>query len=487
MLADFLRRSFWRAPGGPARLVTPLRWRGDGGARQLLVVGAPLVLSSLAGAINLFFDRLLLSRYDRDLHMTASLMGGMAWWFSLQLFLGVIAYTATFVAQFDGARQRHRIGPIVWQALYIALVGGVFFVLARPMWEFIFFDVARHAPELARLEADYTRALTPSVFLLLSMTALSCFFSGRGKTVLVMIISMTAALSNIAMNWWLIFNPPAWAPFITPGIVGAAWATNLAHLLAFCLYLPFFLHPSHRAHFCTWGRSVLPNRGLMRRLLVFGFPQSVHFMLDMAALTMFVLVVGYLDPVAATATTIVFNINLMTFISVVGMSGAISILVGRFHAAGRDRLAERVTFNGAVILVSYMVACSTLYVLAPDMLVGWHMAKGETLEDLGEVARLARLFLLLAAVYNITDGFALNYSGAIKGAGDTRFFMYMSGINGLVFIGIPSVLTLWLGWSATTLWMFFTLFIMGFGVLNLLRYRSGAWKGIRMVEPVPAP
>src|SRR5690606_22176987 len=129
-----------------------------------------------------------------------------------------------------------------------------------PMWHFIFFDLARHAPELAQLEADYTRSLTPSVFLLLCMTALSCFFSGRGKTVLVMIISMTAALANIVLNWWLIFNPPAWAPFITPGVVGAAWGTNLAHLLAFFLYLPSFLHPSHRAHFRTWGRSVLPDR-----------------------------------------------------------------------------------------------------------------------------------------------------------------------------------------------------------------------------------
>lgn len=478
----FAVRSFWRSPHGPARMATPLRWRGDGGGRQLLVVGMPLVLSSLAGAINMFFDRLFLSWYDRNLHMTAALMAGMAWWFSIQVFHGVVAYTATFVAQFDGARKRSMIGPAVWQAIHIALFGGLVFWAAMPLWPKVFHDLAGHDPALAALEAAYCRHLTPSVVLLLLMVAMSCFFSGRGRTLLVMAISGIAALINIALNRWFIFNPPEWLPFIEPGIVGAAWGTNFAHAAAVLMYLPFFLRPRYRAQYRTWGRSMLPDMALLVRLLRFGFPQSVHFLVDMAALTVFALVIGRLDPVAATATSIVFNINLLTFLGVIGLSAAISVLVGRFHAAGRDRRAERTTFTGLVVVVAYMAVWSAAYLLLPDLLIGLHAAEGETVEDMGRVAELARLFLVLAAVFNMTDALALTYSGAIKGAGDTQFFMWMSAANGLLLIGIPSALTLAFGWSAIVLWVFFTLFIMCFGVLNTLRYRSGAWKGVRMVD-----
>jgi MATE family multidrug resistance protein len=467
-------------PGDRARLWTRPTWRGEAGMRHLLVLGFPLILSALSGALNLFFDRQMLALYNRDLHMAAALSSGVFWWWSQQLFMGIVAYSATFVSQYHGAKRPERIGASLWQGLYLAIAGGVLYLLTIPLWQPLF-SWMRPTQAQATLEATYCQVLSVGSLFLLANAALSGFFSGRGRTKLVMAVNFLIAGVNIVLNLWFIFNPPRWLPFVEPGLVGAGWATILSFALGTAVFASVAFNKRNDAEFGT-RRQWRLDPGLLRRLVRFGFPQSVQYTLDMTAITIFIQAVSHIDRDALTALTMSFSVEMLAFIPMFGFSQSVSILVGQFMGARRGDLAERATCAGWVVSLTYMATIALTFVLFPEAYLSLFLREGETIEQLGRVGDLSRIFLACVAIYALADAVGLVFSGVLKGAGDTRFILWVSGLNGLFLMIIPSLLAVAFQWPVFVVWCFFMAFIFTFAVCFTLRYRSGKWKSIQVIE-----
>jgi len=80
----------------------------------------------------------------------------------------------------------------------------------------------------------------------------------------------------------------------------------------------------------------------------------------------------------------------------------------------------------------------------------------------------------------------LIFVNAIKGAGDTRFVFLVSLVMALI-LGIGTWMALHMFraglhgcWSLVTVW------IWGLGAIYLARFMQGAWRKMRVIEPVPA-
>ena len=73
--------------------------------------------------------------------------------------MGVALYVNTFVAQYEGAGRPQRIGPIVWQGMWIGIFAAPL-MLATTRWSPLLLAWANQEPELARLEATFYRVLT---------------------------------------------------------------------------------------------------------------------------------------------------------------------------------------------------------------------------------------------------------------------------------------------------------------------------------------
>ncbi|MCB2153736.1 MATE family efflux transporter [bacterium] len=471
------------SPEGPARLWVRPSWSGDAGLRHLLIVALPMILSALSASVNLFFDRLFLAHFDRNAHLPASMSAGTVWWTSQTLVMGIVTYVGTFVAQYHGAKQPHRIGASVWQGIYMSILGGAIAIAMIP-FAGPFFRFTGHAGNLPALEAEYFGVLCLGAVFLHVNGALSSFYTGRGKVNLVMVISFIIAGANIGLNKWLIFNPPSWAPFIQPGLVGAAWGTILSMALGTVIFTACVLTPQNRREFGTLSAwRFRPD--LFRRLLHYGMPQGFQFIIDMSAFSIFILAVGRVSQEALTATTIAMNINMLLFIPMVGMAQALSVLVGQFVGAERVDLAERITCVGFLVCFLYMVVVSASYVLIPGIYIDMFRDKTTVDASFAAVESMARVFLIFVAVYSLFDAFALSYSGSIKGAGDTRFVLKLSVFNSLLVMIIPIIVAVKMGAPATVLWGFITLFIIIMGTGMMLRYRSGFWKSMKVIETEP--
>ncbi|HPO45731.1 MAG TPA: MATE family efflux transporter [Spirochaetota bacterium] len=452
------------------------RWRARGGYRELLVLSIPLILSTSSWSLQHFVDRMFLAWYS-PFAIAAVMPAGMLNFCTMSIFIGTAGYVSIFAAQYFGAGVNERIGSSIWQGAYIAAFGAIVHLALIPLAPAIF-DLAGHDPEVRRYEVIYFQILCLGAFPGIASSAFSGFFTGLGRPWPVMWVNLLATGVNLFLDYLLIFGK--WG-FPEMGIKGAAIATVAAGFVYCAAYLALLAAPKARRIYHTLSGWRL-DRELFARLLRFGFPNGVQFFVDIAGSTVFILLVGRLGTTNLAATNIAFNINTLAFMPMFGFGIAVSVLVGQYIGMERTDLAERSVYSGFHMTFLYMAAISLCYLLAPDIFVAPFMSKADP-AAFSEIYPLSVILLRFVALYCIFDTLNIIFASALKGAGDTRFVMYMLAVVSLVVLVLPTYLALVVfDGGLYAAWVIASLYVVVLGFAFFIRFRGGRWKSMRVIE-----
>jgi len=459
-------------------------WNRQAGYREILVVAIPLILSTASWSVQHFVDRMFLAWYSPET-IAAAMPAGMLHFSMVAIFMGTAGYVNTFVAQYYGAKRYHRIGPALWQGVYMSLIGGVLILITIPFAGFIF-SLVGHSPQVQQNEVEYFRVICLGGGFYIASYALSGFFSGRGKTWPVMWVNVLTTAVNLILDYALIFGH--WG-FPELGIKGAGIATVVAGAFSFLLFLAILAGGNtNRTYHTLKGWRF--DKALFMRLLRFGFPSGVQFFLEMTGFTGFVLVVGRLGTASLAATNIAFNINTLAFMPMIGFGIAISVLVGQYLGADKPGLAQTAVYSGFHMTLAYMISIGAAYVLVPDIFVAPFAHQADP-QSFSEIYRYAVILLRFVAVYSIFDAMNIIFCSAIKGAGDTRYVMFVTVALSIFVLIIPVYLVVEVFEAGLMLaWVLATVYVSLLGVVFYLRFLGGKWKTMRVIEqevPVPAP
>jgi MATE family multidrug resistance protein len=454
------------------------RWEKKGGYREVLVIAVPLILSTGMWSVQHFVDRMFLSWYSSEA-IAAAMPAGMLYFTVASLFMGTASYVSTFVAQYYGAGSLNRIGPVLWQGVYVSALGSIVLLglipFARPI-----FSLVGHEAFVQRNEVVYFQVLCLGGGPYIASAALSGFFSGRGKTWPIMWVNTLATALNIVLDYMLIFGH--WGlPEL--GIKGAGIATVLAGVFSLLVFMGFMCLGVNNRNYHTF-EGWRPEKLLFWRLLRFGLPSGLQFCLDMAGFTAFVLLVGRLGTVSLAATNISFNINTLAFMPMIGCGIAISVLVGQYLGADRPDLAQTSAYSGFHLTFVYMATIASAYVLVPDVFVAPFTPEADP-QGFSEIYRLSVVLLRFVAIYSVFDTMNIIFCSAIKGAGDTRYVMNMTVILSLAILIVPSYMAIVVfGLGLMVAWVFATTYVILLGVIFYLRFLDGKWKSMRVIEPI---
>jgi len=453
------------------------RWLRPNGWRDVLTTSLPLVASTAATSVMLFTDRMFLGRHSVA-EVAAAVPAGMAAFTCACFFHGVVGYVNTFVAQYVGAGQPRRVGAAVGQGFHLALLSGAILAvasqLAGPLCAW-----ADHAPAVQRLEASYfTIVMAGSVFALVG-NALSCFYSGRGRTGVVMVVSLVGTAVNVPLDYaWINgrWGLPEW------GIEGAAWATVVSQAVSAALYALVLLRSDERQRYCVI-EGLVPDRGLFLRLLRYGLPAGMSFFLEIFAFTVFILLVGRLGTAELAATNVVFSINSLAFMPMLGFHIAVTTLVGQALGRNAPDEAEEATQSAFELTFAYMVVIGALYVFWPEPLLELFRSRDSDPAEAEHLVELGVVLLRFVALYSLFDACNLVYSGALKGAGDTRFTGLVTAGMALGLFVLPTYVGLvYCGGGLYTAWTLATVYTCSIALAFRLRYRAGGWKHLRVIE-----
>ncbi|MEW6264920.1 MAG: MATE family efflux transporter [Thermodesulfobacteriota bacterium] len=455
------------------------RWNAEGGYRELLALAVPLIISTGAWSVQHFVDRMFLAWYSAEA-LAASVPAGLLNFSIMCLFLGVAGYVSTFVAQYHGAGRPRRIGPTVWQGLYVSVLGGLFLLALAPLAEPIF-NLVGHDESVRRLEIIYFRILCLGGFPAIAAAAVSGFFAGLGKPWPVMWINLLSMGVNMSLNYLFIFGRGG---FPEMGIAGAGLATVLAGTFSLAAFLILIWTPGHNRTYRTL-EGWRPEADLFIRLLRYGLPSGVEMFMDLSGFSIFVLLVGRLGTNDLAATNIALNINMLAFLPMLGSGLAVSVLVGRYLGAERPGLAQKSAYSGFHLTLLYMGLVAAAYVLAPRVFVAPFAAKADP-ERFAEILDLSVVLLRFVAAYSLFDAMSIIFCSAIKGAGDTRFVMLMLGSVSLGVLILPTYLAVAVfNFGVKACWLAATFYSIVLAFAFYSRFRGGKWRAMRVIESRP--
>ncbi len=453
-------------------------WRQHNRYRDIIRVCLPLVMSMSATTVMEFTDRAFLANYSLEA-ISAAAPAGIAAFLFMAFFGGVGGYAGVFIAQYSGSGAHDRIGRVLWQGIYFSLSSGLVFWALSTWASGPLFRFAGHSPEVQALEEIYFNILCRGAILHVAVATLSTFFTGRGLTRPVMAISLVGMLINIPLDYALIFG--RWG-LPEMGIAGAALATVVSWGVSLLLLIALIFNPDHNRRF-----AVLTNRRFDReiflRLMRFGIPGSLQFSIDILAFTVFILLAGRIGTVELAATNIVLSINALAFMPSMGVSQGISILVGQALGRKRPEQARRAVWSGIHLLLVYIGIIDLFFIFWPETALAPFFSAGQDPRLASQVLANGIDILRIVSAYLFFDALYMVFSGALKGAGDTRFLMLSVAIAALLCLILPVSLGIaYFGMGIRTAWFCVLIFVFVLFLLSAGRYRRGRWQQMLVIE-----
>jgi MATE family multidrug resistance protein len=217
-------------------------------------------------------------------------------------------------------------------------------------------------------------------------------------------------------------------------------------------------------------------------MCTYGFPNGVRYVAEILAWNVFLLLLGRVDADGLAASNIVWRINGMAFFPVIGLSGAVAMLVGQAQGASRPDLSRKVTHRGLVLGQIWMASAALAMVLFPNRLLDIFLDAGSTTDH--ELRGLCVKLLWFVAVYCLVDGLNIVFMSVLAGAGDTRWMLIASGGMHGTFMLVLMALARWHA-GVFAFWLSATVFIFSVAIAWITRFRSGKWENKRVIEHAP--
>ena len=406
----------------------PARWRRE--FRDTLVLAAPLVLGQLSAMGMNVVDVLLAGHFNAQT-LAAVAIGTSVWTLAIVAAIGMMLALPPSVAQLAGAGAQDKIGALFRQALWLALALGL-----------ALFVGARHAEPLLRAIGIGLPIVEDAQKFLCAISwgapALTGYFALRG-------LSEGLALTRPTMYFGflgLVLLAPIGYVLMygvfglaARGAQGSGMATAIVLWLQLVAFAGYIAARRHYRPFGPFARFDWPHWHTIFGLLRLGVPMGVALLMEAGLFVAAALLIGSFGTTIVASHQVAINVASVAFMLPLGVAMATTVRVGR--AVGRGD-ADGVRYAGfvgiGVSLLTQTVSCAAM-ALAPHAIAALYT-------DDADVAALAAQLLLLAAIFQFSDGIQVTANGALRGLKDTTVPMV---ITVLAYWGIGMPLGYWLG------------------------------------------
>jgi len=382
--------------------------------QALLALAAPIMVAQLANTAMGFVDTVMAGRVGpRDLAAVA--LGNSIWVPMLLLMGGILLATTAKVSRKVGAGTYVLIGPLVrqalWLALAIGLIAAALLVCAEPILVLMQVEAS-----LRTTTMGYLQAVAFGFPALALYQVLRGFSDGLGCTRPTMVIGLLGLLLNIPLNYIFIYGKLGLPAM---GGVGCGWATAL--VLWFMLgAMLWWVHwaPVYRSS-QLFERLEWPQWREIRSLLALGLPIGIAIFAEASIFSVIALLIGSLGASVVAGHQVALNFSSMVFMIPYSLAMATTVRVGQALGRGAPRDAR---FAAGVAMATALVyACLSASLM---LLLRADIARLYTPDT--EVLAVASALLMYSALFQFSDAIQVTAAGALRGYHDTRATMLIT-------------------------------------------------------------
>jgi MATE family multidrug resistance protein len=434
--------------------------------KEALMVALPIIAGQLGQVLMGFFDTVQIGGLGHE-YIAASGFANGIYWMTVLLGMGVLFAVSPLVSEAFGEGKGHKSIGVLISSIVVSLVLTVVFMLV--IWG-LTANIYRlkHSDMDNLLATKFLSIVNWSTGFLFLFMAGKQFLDGMERTRIGMYITIGGLLLNIFLNWVLIYGR-----FGMPkmGIEGAALATTTARV-AMTIAILYFIWQDEkirelRREFIQYAD---PSLSYIKPILVIGIPAGLQFFWEVAAFNAGQIMSGWIDTAAEAAHMISIGLASITFMVITGLSAAGTIMVGYAYGA-KDKEGIRIAGNTVIMLtIAFEIVFAAIFLTCHNLLP-------QLYTDNAEVISIASSMLILAAVFQISDGLQAVAAGALRGIQDVKFPAVIAFISYWIIM-IPSCYLLTfpahgfgLNLGLKGIWIGFIIGLSVAAVLQLIRFR----------------
>ena len=385
--------------------------------RYNLSLSFPVILGMLGHSFVQFADNIMVGQLGTA-ELAAVSLGNSFVFIAMSLGIGFSTAITPLVAEADGAgnvaagKSALKHGLLLCTLMGISLFGII--LLAKPLMYLM-----KQPPEVVELAMPYLDLVAFSLVPLIIYQAFKQFSEGLSQTKYPMYATVIANFVNILLNYLLIFG--SWG-FPKMGIVGAAWGTLISRIIM-VLFLWVLLKNKKKFHDYVTGFNFREiERKVIKKILDLGFPSALQMFFEVAIFTAAVWLSGVLGKNSQAANQIALNLSSMTFMVGMGLGVAAMIRVGNQKGLMDFKELRRIAQSIFLLTLLLEIIFAVSFVVLNNFLPTIYLDLGDAnnLADNLEVIKMAAELILVAAVFQISDGLQVVVLGALRGLQDVR-------------------------------------------------------------------
>jgi len=376
--------------------------------RQNLKIAYPVMLGQLGHILVALADNLMVGRLGAA-QLAAVSLGNSLIFIALSLGIGFSFAITPLVAEADGTGDTQTGRNYFHHGIVMCALNGVLLfvllLLAKPILYYLDQPV-----EVVELAIPYMDIVAFSLIPLMVFQAFKQFADGLSNTRYAMYATLVSNIVNVFFNFLLIYG--FWI-FPRLELVGAAYGTLISRF--FMLWMLYYILRRKRKFqpYFVWTRRKAFQLPIFKKLFDLGFPTAMQMLFEVSLFTSCIFLSGILGTNAQAANQIALNLAAMTFMIAVGLGVTATIRVGNQKGKADFENMRRIAFSLFLQVFLIEAVFAVGFILLKDILPAFYI-------DNVEVIVLAGQLLIVAALFQLSDGLQVVILGALRGLQDVN-------------------------------------------------------------------
>ncbi|NEW78515.1 MAG: MATE family efflux transporter [Gelidibacter sp.] len=379
-----------------------------------LKLATPIMVGSLGHLLVGLIDDIMVGRLG-PVELAASSLGNSLVFIAISIGIGFSLAITPLIAESDGEGDVEKGRGIFQHGIILSTILGIAMVIMLFLLKPILYHLDQ-PEEVVILAIPYYEIVALSMLPLMIFQGFKQFADGLSETKYSMYATIITNIVNVFLNFMLIYG--LWI-FPRLELVGAALGTLISRIV---MVIFLFLVLKHKQKFAVYMNRLKFSElksSIFIKITKLGLPTALQMLFEVGLFSASVLLAGTFGAFPQAANQIALKMSSTTFMIAVGIGAAATIRVGNQKGLGNYLELRRIAFSNFFLILIVMSIFTVGFIMLKDILP-WMFT------DNLEVIGIASSLLIVAAIFQLSDGVQAVILGALRGLQD---------------VNVPSVLT----------------------------------------------
>ena len=439
--------------------------------KGLMVLALPIVLTNLLQSGYQLIDSFWVGRLGAESVAAVSVSFPIIF-LMMALGAGFSIAGSTLVAQYIGAKKQEKVNHVAAQTILMVVFSSLLLGLIGYIFAPQILALMGVGPDVFDKALGFLRVSFSGLIFIFGFAMFQSLMNAVGKTKIPIYIVTGTVLLNLILDPIFIFG---FGPIPAYGVMGAAFATLGTQFLASLIGLTILLRGKHNIHI-KWS-DFKPDLFFVKKAFKLGFPASIEQSARALGFTMMSFLVTSFGTLTMAAYGVGGNVLMTVIIPALGISIAISILVGQNLGAGNKERALEIARIGSIAAFGILSLFGIISYIFAQQLAQFFVPN-----DIEVITEATRFIKIMSLSYGFI-GIQMAYNGVLRASGNMSAPMVMTLISQWVIqFPLAYILSKHTALGFTGIWYAFPISNIIMFVVAYIWFKNTPWQEKKLTE-----